>query len=88
MKGQPNRTFEFTRILLQSIFDNISDSINWKDKDSLHSKEELSPNNNVKSTSNSCSTNDCTKIISHKSISDNSIDAQASNYQFKYPILD
>ena len=88
MKVQPNRTFEFTRILLQSIFDNISDSINWKNKDSLHSKEELSLDNNVKLTSNSCSTNYCTKKISHKSTSDSSIDTQASNYQFKCPILD
>ena len=57
VKAPPVRTFEFTRLLLQSIFDNISDSINGKDEDALYSKEEPSLDNSFKFTSYSWSLN-------------------------------
>ena len=62
-------TFELTRILLQSISNVISGSNNWKDKDSLNSKNNTSHGNSVILTGNNYSINDCTKIISYKSIS-------------------
>ena len=63
VKAAPVTTFEFTRILLQSISNDISDSINWKDKDSLNSKKERSLGISVKLTRNSCSLNNCTKHL-------------------------
>ena len=88
VKAPPVRTFEFTRLLLQSISDNISDSNNGKDEDALYSKEEPSLDNSVKLTSNSCSLNIRTKTISCKSTSISSNNSKASNCQSKYPILD
>ena len=64
VKSPPVRTFEYTCILLQSIFDDMSDLINWKDEDWLYSKEEFSLDNSVLLTSNSWYLNNCTKVIS------------------------
>ena len=83
VKALPIRTFEFTHILVQSISNDISDSISWKDKDSLYSKEETSLDTGIKLTSNSCSLNNCTKTISYKSIYVNYNIAES-----KYPNLD
>ena len=66
----------------------MTDSINWKDKDSLYSKEEPVLDNSVKLTINSYSLNNCTKTISYKSTSVSSNDAQSGNFQSKYLILD
>ena len=54
----------------------ILESIDWADKQPS------------KMTSNSCSLNNHTNIISYKSISISSNNIKASNYQSKYPILD
>ena len=63
VKVLPVRKFESTRILFQSVSDDISDSIDGKDKDSWQSKEKLWLDNSFKLTSNSCSLNNCAKII-------------------------
>ena len=81
-------TFELTRILLQSISNDISDSINRKDKYAFLSKEYHSLDISVKLTSDGCSLNNCTIIISYKSICVNSNVVEASNYQSKYTIID
>ena len=78
---QPVRAFGFTRILLQFIPGDISDSVNCKDKYSLNCKDILSLSNSVKLTSNDWSLNSCTKTISYKAIYVSSIDTQASNCQ-------
>ena len=41
VKAPHVRTIGFTRLLFQSTYNDISDSINWKDKHPLLSKEEL-----------------------------------------------
>ena len=64
------------------------DSINWKDKDSFLSIEDRSLDIGVKLTSNSCSLNSYTEIISYKSTSVNYNVAEASNCQSKCSILD
>ena len=88
VKAPSVSTVKFIRILLPSISNDTSDSTTWKDKDSLHTKEELSLDNSATLTSNSCSLNNCTKAISYKSTSINSNDTKASNCQAKYTILD
>ena len=69
VKVLPVRKFESIHILFQSVSDDISDSIDGKDKDSWQSKEKLWLDNSLKLTSNSCSLNNCAKIISYKSTS-------------------
>ena len=88
VKAPQVRTFEYTRILLKSISNDISDSINRKDKYTFLSKEEFSLDISVKLTSDGCSLNNSTIIISYKSISVNSNVAEASNYQSQYTIID
>ena len=88
VKSTTRRIFEFTRILFQSIFDDISDSINRKDEDLLHSKDEPSLDNSIKLTSNSCSINNCTNTVNYESTSVSYNDAKASNCKYEYPILD
>ena len=88
IKAPQSRTFEFTSILLQSISNDISDSINWKDKDSFLSKEQPALGIDIKLTSNSWSPTNFIKIISYKSKYINSNVVEARNYQSKFPILD
>ena len=57
----------------------MTDSINWKDKDSLYSKEEPVLDNSVKLTINSYSLNNCTRTISYKSTSVSSNHLKGNN---------
>ena len=87
VKSTTSRIFEFTRILFQ-FFDDIPDSINRKDEDLLHSKDESSLDNSIKLTSNSCSINNYTNTANYESTSVSYNDTKASNCKYEYPILD
>ena len=53
LKKTSVKTCESTRQFLQSTSDDVSDSIDWKDKDYIPSEDSILIDNNVKSTSDS-----------------------------------